>query len=137
MMRFEVTLVYVCLPLILAAPADDTLKQQISGLYRNDAGYWNMLAPGRQDPGRPLRRLEEAIQQHPGYGSVLQKKFDSLSGQTFGGEKRNFDEIDRAGFGSFVKKNFDEIDRSGFGFNKRNFDEIDHAGFGAFAKRSV
>merc|ERR1719154_148772 len=66
--------------------------------------------------------------------------FDSMSGLTFGKEKRNFDEIDRAGFGAFVKripgpskKNFDEIDRAGFGaFVKRNFDEIDKVGFGAF-----
>ena len=56
-----------------------------------------------------------------------------FSGMTFGMEKKNFDEIDRAGFGRFVKKNFDEIDRSGFGrFVKKNFDEIDRNGFGSF-----
>merc|ERR1740124_553140 len=73
--------------------------------------------------------------------------FDSMSGLTFGKEKKNFDEIDRSGFGAFVKrfpgpskKNFDEIDRAGFGAfvkrfpSKRNFDEIDRAGFGAFVK---
>merc|ERR1711892_952650 len=79
-------------------------------------------------------------------GHMMDKRrgFDSMSGYTFGKEKRNFDEIDRAGFGAFVKRfqsprkrNFDEIDRAGFGaFHKRNFDEIDRAGFGAFVKRS-
>merc|ERR1711874_444882 len=63
--------------------------------------------------------------------------FDAMSGLTFGKQKRNFDEIDRAGFGAFVKRNFDEIDRSGFEgfvkrpwFQKKNFDEIDRVGFG-------
>merc|ERR1712080_264998 len=66
---------------------------------------------------------------------------DSLSGLTFGKQKRNFDEIDRAGFGAFNKRNFDEIDRSGFGGfvkrrqDKRTFDEIDRMGFEGFVKR--
>ncbi|XP_063237951.1 orcokinin peptides type A-like [Bacillus rossius redtenbacheri] len=64
------------------------------------------------------------------------KRYDPLSGKGFGSQKRNFDEIDRTGFNSFVKKNFDEIDRSGFdSFVKKNFDEIDRAGFGGFVKR--
>ncbi|XP_065305208.1 uncharacterized protein [Dermacentor albipictus] len=75
------------------------------------------------------------------------KRFDSLSGLTFGGDqgglkKRayghgDFDEIDHAGWPGFYKRNFDEIDRSGFdGFYKRNFDEIDRNGFEGFYKRS-
>merc|ERR1719481_1549232 len=71
--------------------------------------------------------------------------FDAMRGLTFGKEKKNFDEIDRAGFGRFVKRNFDEIDRAGFGRfvrspysvalvpKKRNFDEIDQAGFGGMS----
>nr|UES72888.1 orcokinin-A [Carausius morosus] len=66
------------------------------------------------------------------------KRFDPLSGKGFGSQKRNFDEIDRSGFNGFVKKNFDEIDRSGFdSFVKRNFDEIDRVGFGGFVKRNA
>jgi len=134
MVRMDVTLVCVFLPLILGAPVEDALKQQISsGLFRND-GYWNMMAPGKDGNVRPLRsRLDSLAGQTFG----AQKRFDSLSGSTFGNQKRNFDEIDRAGFGSFVKKNFDEIDRVGLGFNKRNFDEIDRTGFGSFVKRST
>lgn len=80
------------------------------------------------------------------FGSAA-KRFDSLSGLTFGGDqgglqKRgyghgDFDEIDHAGWPGFYKRNFDEIDRSGFdGFYKRNFDEIDRNGFEGFYKRS-
>ncbi|XP_065305207.1 uncharacterized protein [Dermacentor albipictus] len=80
-------------------------------------------------------------------GAGLTKRFDSLSGLTFGGDqlrlqKRGyghgeFDEIDHAGWPGFYKRNFDEIDRNGFeGFNKRNFDEIDRTGFEGFYKRS-
>lgn len=81
-------------------------------------------------------------------GTGPTKRFDSLSGLTFGGDqpglhKRGyghgeFDEIDHAGWPGFYKRNFDEIDRSGFeGFNKRNFDEIDRTGFEGFYKRSA
>merc|ERR1711935_824650 len=71
-----------------------------------------------------------------GEDQIPQKRgFDAMRGLTFGKEKRNFDEIDRAGFGRFVKRNFDEIDRAGFGrFVKRNFDEIDKAGFGGMER---
>lgn len=76
------------------------------------------------------------------------KRFDSLSGLTFGGDQAGlhkrgyghgeFDEIDHAGWPGFYKRNFDEIDRNGFeGFNKRNFDEIDRTGFEGFYKRSA
>lgn len=59
-----------------------------------------------------------------------------FSGVSFGGQKRNFDEIDRSGFDRFIKKNFDEIDRSGFDrFIKKNFDEIDRSAFSSFVKR--
>jgi hypothetical protein len=58
------------------------------------------------------------------------------SGVSFGGQKRNFDEIDRTGLDRFVKKNFDEIDRSAFDrFVKKNFDEIDRSAFNSFVKR--
>merc|ERR1712112_259554 len=77
------------------------------------------------------------------YQVPIKRGFDAMRGLTFGKEKRNFDEIDRAGFGRFVKRssgekrNFDEIDRAGFGrFVKRNFDEIDRAGFGRFVKKN-
>uniref|UniRef100_R4FK46 Putative orcoquinin n=1 Tax=Rhodnius prolixus TaxID=13249 RepID=R4FK46_RHOPR len=106
--------------------------------------------------GNLLRDLEAVLRAHPNlfYGRPARNHdtLDSLSGITFGSQKRfdplssayaadkrNFDEIDRSGFNSFIKKkkNFDEIDRSGFdGFVKRNFDEIDRVGFGSFIKKS-
>ncbi|XP_037513955.1 uncharacterized protein LOC119390412 isoform X2 [Rhipicephalus sanguineus] len=65
------------------------------------------------------------------HGALPAKRFDSLSGLTFGGDhgglhKRGyghgeFDEIDHAGWPGFYKRNFDEIDRTGFeGFYKRS-----------------
>merc|ERR1719147_633696 len=83
---------------------------------------------------------DEAALLHPQYHRLQapgKRGFDAMRGLTFGKEKKNFDEIDRAGFGKFVKRNFDEIDRAGFAkFVKRNFDEIDRAGFGKFVKRN-
>lgn len=102
--------------------------------------------------GNLLRDLESALRTRALYTRQLRnldslsgvtfggnKRFDTLSGQGLGAQKRTFDEIDRSGFNSFIKKkNFDEIDRSGFdGFVKRNFDEIDRSGFNSFVKRSA
>ncbi|XP_029842431.2 uncharacterized protein LOC8036113 [Ixodes scapularis] len=68
----------------------------------------------------------------PGFpaGPAAAKRFDSLSGLTFGGDQHaarkrwyghgDFDEIDNVGWPGFTKRNFDEIDRTGFeGFYKR------------------
>ncbi|XP_021948392.1 orcokinin peptides type A isoform X2 [Folsomia candida] len=122
----------ILLPLVLGAPAsDDSLKQQIaSGLLRGD-DFWSSLNQGRFYDGYPSRRPSSWAPHN------YQKRFDSLSGDAFGLQKRNFDEIDRNGFGSFVKRNFDEIDRNSFGnFVKRNFDEIDRTGLGFHKKRN-
>lgn len=64
-------------------------------------------------------------------GHLPAKRFDSLSGLTFGGDQHgarkrwyghgDFDEIDNVGWPGFTKRNFDEIDRTGFeGFYKRS-----------------
>jgi len=109
------TALFVLLPFVIGAPTnDDTMKQQIAqGLLRDD--LWNSLNQGKYYDGYPSRPGR------PWVPHTYPKRFDSLSGDTFGYQyqkKRNFDEIDRNGFGSFVKRNFDEIDRTGLGFSK-------------------
>ncbi|XP_075542351.1 uncharacterized protein LOC142576217 [Dermacentor variabilis] len=112
------------LPYALRTPASDVRR----GLDKIGGGEY-IRSAGASPPGSAAKR------------------FDSLSGLTFGGDqgglkKRgyghgDFDEIDHAGWPGFYKRNFDEIDRSGFdGFYKRNFDEIDRSGFDGFYKRS-
>lgn len=60
------------------------------------------------------------------------KRFDSLSGLTFGGDQGG---LRKRGYGH---GEFDEIDHAGWpGFYKRNFDEIDRTGFEGFYKRSA
>jgi len=123
----------VILPLVLGAPTDESIKQQIAtGLLRSDDfPYWSLNQAKLYDAYQrdPARRIW-------GPQLLFQKRFDSLSGATFGMQKKNFDEIDRNGFGSFVKRNFDEIDRTGLGYAKRNFDEIDRTGLGFHKKRN-
>ncbi|XP_054930758.1 uncharacterized protein [Dermacentor andersoni] len=65
-------------------------------------------------------------------GASPAKRFDSLSGLTFGGDQGG---LHKRGYGH---GEFDEIDHAGWpGFYKRNFDEIDRTGFEGFYKRSA
>ncbi|XP_077507859.1 uncharacterized protein LOC144118974 isoform X2 [Amblyomma americanum] len=65
-------------------------------------------------------------------GATPAKRFDSLSGLTFGGDQGG---LHKRGYGH---GEFDEIDHAGWpGFYKRNFDEIDRTGFEGFYKRAV